>query len=122
MTPDELEDLAMVGAAMPNDLSSADVFLFQCYRALHAAYRYGAITREQAKEEKQRLLKEHHELQWGNQQIQRFVKLWQDVEGAVSDYAALPSIENADKIIMKIYGTPHAPRKTDPMTRHTQKQ
>ena len=113
MTPDELEDLAMVGAVMPDGLSSAEVGLFGCFRALHGSHRCGMIDREQGKREKRRLLRIYDSLMLDDALIRHNVRLWVEVEGPAGDFAKArkagktqEALEAADRMWQVLYRMP----------------
>lgn len=113
MTPDELEDLAMMGAVMPDGLSSAQVWLFECFRALHGSYRCGLIDREQGRREKGRLLRIYNGLTLDDALIRHNARLWVEVEGPASDFAKArkadktqEALEAADRMWQVLYRMP----------------
>lgn len=113
MTPEELEDLAMMGAVMPDGLSSAQVWLFECFRALHGSYRCGLIDREQGRREKGRLLRIYNGLTLDDALIRHNARLWVEVEGPASDFAKArkagktqEALEAADRMWQVLYRIP----------------
>ena len=113
MTPEELEDLAMMGAVMPDGLSSAQVWLFECFRALHGSYRCGLIDREQGRREKGRLLRIYNGLTLDDALIRHNARLWVEVEGPASDFAKArkadktqEALEAADRMWQVLYRMP----------------
>jgi len=113
MTPEELEDLAMVGAVMPDGLSSAQVWLFECFRALHGSHRCGLIDREQGRREKSRLLRIYNGLTLDDALIRHNARLWVEVEGPAGDFAksrkagkTQEALEAADRMWQVLYRMP----------------
>lgn len=120
MTPEELEDLAMVGAVMPDGLSSAQMWLFECFRALHGSHRCGLIDREQGRREKGRLLRIYNGLTLDDALIRHNARLWVEVEGPASDFAKArkagktqEALEAADRMWQVLYRMP-PPKKEAP--------
>lgn len=113
MTLEELEDLAMMGAVMPDGLSSAQVWLFECFRALHGSHRCGLIDREQGRREKGRLLRIYNGLTLDDALIRHNARLWVEVEGPASDFVKArkagktqEALEAADRMWQALYRMP----------------
>ena len=113
MTPEELEDLAMVGAALPEGLSSAQVWLFECFRALHGSHRCGLIDRAQGRREKGRLLRLYGGLRLDEKQVLHTARMWAELEGPAGDFAKArkagktqEALEAADRMWQVLYRMP----------------
>lgn len=113
MTPDELEDLAMVGAVMPDGLSSAQVWLFECLRALYGSHRCGLIDRGQGKREKGQLLRLYGRLCLDEKQVLHTARMWAELEAPAADFAKArkagktqEALNAADRIWQVLYRMP----------------
>lgn len=101
---DQLEDLAMHGAAMPDGLGTAEQLLFLKFRLLYQTAALGSITPEQGRREKLVILDRYRldtfdEMAWKHTR-----QLWQKIEAAGSAYAKDRTIENADRFYEAVYG------------------
>ena len=110
MTPDlqqradQLEELAMRNAAMPDGLSSADQLLFLKFRLLYQTAALGNITLEQGRREKLAIL-DRYRLDCFDEKCWRHTrKLWKNIEAAGSAYALNRTVENADRFHEAVYG------------------
>ncbi len=56
---EELERRAMASESLPNDIPQPQQLLFLSFRNLYREYRCGAISREEARKEKAKLLTEY---------------------------------------------------------------
>lgn len=66
MKQEELERMAAKSAPMPDGLRVPEQYLFLAMRALYTVYQYGSIKRDQAKQEKTKILKDYEDfvLKW----------------------------------------------------------
>lgn len=100
----EYERVAMEGGEMPDNMDSSDQIMFLKLRLLYATYKRGDISREQAKREKTKFLKEY-ELDCKLHKLGlRWVNLLAETEKARTEYRKNRTIENADKILLCIEG------------------
>lgn len=110
MTPDlqlradQLEELAMRNAAMPDGLSSADQLLFLKFRLLYQTAALGSITPEQGHREKLAIL-DRYRLDCFDEKCWRHTRqLWKNIEAVGSAYALDRTVENADRFHEAVYG------------------
>lgn len=59
LEPEELERRAMAGETLPDNLPQPQQLLFLSFRSLYREYRCKAISREEARKEKAKLLSEY---------------------------------------------------------------
>jgi len=109
MTVGELEDLAMVPhARMPEEIDQQEQVLFQKFRYLHASYRIGSISREQAAIDKKRFLVDHEKNSkreaFRSRQSEHTVAMWNDISQYSTDYRKERTLENADRLLHAIEG------------------
>lgn len=101
---DQLEELAMNGEPMPEDLNSAEQLLFQKFRYLYAAASIGMVDAEQGRREKfyilERFSKDMSEVRYGL----HTAKLWKEIEAAGCAYARNRTIARADDFYEAVYG------------------
>lgn len=103
MTPEELEDLAYQGAAMPDLRSQADVLLFLSFRNLYDFARRNGMSPEQGKREKSQII-EAHRINKLLEEIQETTnRMWKRIEIAAADYRKAPSVETADVLMKELF-------------------
>ena len=101
---DQLEDLAMHGAAMPDELSTAEQLLFLKFRLLYQTAALGSITPEQGRREKIAILDRYRLDSFDEKCWRHTRKLWKNIEAAGSAYAQDRTVENADRFHEAVYG------------------
>lgn len=100
----EYERIAMEGGEMPDNMDSSDQLMFLKLRLLYATYKRGDISREQAKREKTKFLKEY-ELDCAMHKLGvRWVTMIGETEKARIEYRKNRTIEAADKLLEVIEG------------------
>ena len=110
MTPDlqqradQLEELAMRNAAMPDGLSTAEQLLFLKFRLLYQTAALGSITPEQGRLEKLAILDRYRLDCFDEKCWQHTRQLWKIIEAAGSAYALDRTVENADRFQKAVYG------------------
>ena len=103
MTPEELEDLAYQGAAMPDLQSQADVLLFLSFRNLYDFARRNGMSPEQGKREKSQII-EAHRINKFLEEIQETTnRMWKRIEIAAAAYRKAPSVETADVLMKELF-------------------
>lgn len=112
MTVEEIEDLAMVpNAWMPETLMEPEQLLFQKFRYLHALYRIGGISRDQAAIEKQRFVVDHtkrvSQEAFRRKQSDHTVAMWRGISQYTTAYRKDRTLDNADKLVKAIQGDVH---------------
>ena len=91
---------------LPSDISLLDTHLFLALYSLYGLYYAGQITREQASPIKNQIMQNYNRRLADEQLIEQTRQLWKKIEYATGQYCRDPTIENADKIIVALYGTP----------------
>lgn len=112
MTVEEIEDKAMVPhARMPDEIDQQEQILFQKFRYLHANYRLGNISREQAGIEKHRFLVDHQTQvrreAFRKKQSDHTVAMWRDISKYTFEYRQGRNTEAADRLLGAIEGKAH---------------
>lgn len=105
MTPEELEDLAYHGGAMPDLRSQADILLFLSFRNLYDFAGRVRMAPEQGKREKSQIVEAHRINKFLEELNEDVQQLWKRIEIAASNYRKAPSIELADQLVKSIYRT-----------------
>ena len=103
MTPDELEDLAIQRAPMPELRSQADVLLFQAFRNLYEFAGRVGMSPEQGKREKAEILNAYHINKTLEDMQEATNKMWARIERAAAEYAKNPSVETADLFYKAVF-------------------
>jgi hypothetical protein len=104
VTTDEIEDAAITGCGIPEGLTSAEKWLFLCFRNLHATHRLGIISREQGAKEKRLLLKDFKHRRFMDMCSSKTVDLWRGIDLAAMIYTKNPTRQNANGLLEAIYG------------------
>lgn len=100
----DFERQAMQGQPLPKGLDISDSCLYIALKNLYAMYRNKLISREDAKEEKRRLIYNWKSDKSKIEFLNRDSAVLKDKIGAASEnYKNNPSIENADKLYAAIY-------------------
>ena len=103
----DFERQAMHGQPIPKELDIADSCLYIALKNLYAMYRNKLISRENAKEEKRRLI---YNWKYDKSKIEFLNRdsdaLRNKIGDASESYKNNPSIENADKLYAAIYNLP----------------
>ena len=100
----EYEKIAMIGGEMPQDMDSCDQTNFLKLRLLYDSYKKGILTRERAKAEKAKIIKEYELDRNLNELDIRWVTLLKETEKARIEYRKNRTLENADKLMEIIEG------------------
>lgn len=100
----EYERIAMVGGEMPDNMDSCDQTNFLKLRLLYDSYKRGILTREIAKKEKAKIVREYEFDRKMNELGIRWVTLLGETEKARTEYRKKRTIENADKLLFCIEG------------------
>ena len=101
---DQLEELAMQNAAMPDGLCTAEQLLFLKFRLLYQTAALGSITPEQGRREKLAILDRYRLDCFDEKCWQHTRQLWKNIEAAGSAYALDRTVENADRFHEAVYG------------------
>lgn len=104
---DYLEDLAMDNRPLPKDACDADLFLYLSFRALHAEYRFGAVSRDMAHHIKIKLLTRWKELNALEKMLVERVAQIKRIEASANAYCKDRTLENADWFHAAVYGLPY---------------
>lgn len=102
-TVDELEDMAIRQEPIPELRSQAQVLLYQSLRDLYWYARQYGVSREQGKQEKQRILDSYRVNKFLEEINESTSNMWSRIESASSDYRKAPSVEKADVLLEAIY-------------------
>lgn len=102
--PLDYEHAAMHGDPMPDGLAFPDQLMFQALSLLYARYRAKTITREQASQEKQRLLHEHEIFSARWALGEHWAETVKKTELAASSYRKERTLGNADKLLEALEG------------------
>lgn len=98
------EKQAQMGEQMPDGLDYPDQVLYQALSHLYARYRIKSITREQAQEEKTKLLDEYEAYRMNWKMADEWFQIIKLTELARAEFRKNPSVENGFKIIEIIEG------------------
>lgn len=77
MTPDEIERLAMQAADIPDSLSPPQVMLYHTLAALYARYKIKAISKDEAHENKRKILSAYRRMEDEYRQFTEICKEYQ---------------------------------------------
>lgn len=102
--PIELERDAMNGKEMPKGLGYPEQILYLELRMLYHQYREKIINREQAAEEKKKLLTEYQCYKYQEQMREEWEQVLKMTECARAAYRKERTLENADKLLDAIEG------------------
>lgn len=100
----DYERSAMQNAPMPPGLTFPDQLMYQSLALLYARYRLKTITREQASNEKRKLLREHEAFSYRWSLGDHYAEVIKRTEAARTAYRKSRTIENADKLLQAIDG------------------
>lgn len=104
MTVEALEDLAMDGRPLPEDIEAHEKWLYLCLRLLHKEHRLGSISREQAGIEKKLLLKDFRQMAFQCKVGKHNTQMWKNIEAAANRFGKERSLECADAFFRAVYG------------------
>lgn len=104
MKPDEIEDLALAGAELPDGLNAAEQLLFLQFRYLYRYARLVGMPKEQGRKEKSRLLREFQKRSFDVRHMDKTRGMWQAIESAANRYGTERTLENADAFVEAVYG------------------
>lgn len=105
MTIDEIEDLAIAGKPMPDDLENmSQINLFQAFRNLYSFAARVGMPREQGAREKAEIIKTYKIGELNEKLLESTNKMWKAVEIASAAYCANPCVETADAFYSAVYG------------------
>ena len=104
----KVEQAAMHGLPMPSGLTWREVVEYIALRALYWSHRHDVISRDQASDEKKRLIAALDGAE-GSYKFERrcwetAAERYRGMEAAVSAYENDKTIENADKMVSTFYG------------------
>ncbi len=101
------ERAAMNGEPMPSALRGVERVQYLCLRNLYRLHRTGAISREEAAQEKKKMLAEFADaqrmLEFDTKWHQHTVALWAGIGASIERYRAERTLENADEVIKAIF-------------------
>jgi hypothetical protein len=108
MIPHEIEVSAKNNDEMPDALNGPEQCLFLSFRQLYRNFRTGAVTREQAGREKQRILKAYDDFKRLHDMYSKYRSRWIKAEPMMSviekNIADCPTCDTARKIIRILDG------------------
>lgn len=105
MTIDEIEDLAIRGEPMPEDLENmSQINLFQAFRNLYDFAARVQMPRSQGTREKAEIIKTYKIGELNEKLLESTNKMWKAIEIAAAAYCANPCVETADKFYEAVYG------------------
>lgn len=107
-TLDTLEDMAFRQEPVPELKSQAQILLYQSLRNLYWYAKQYGLTREQGKQEKQRILDSYRLNKFQEELNESTRDMWKRIEAASIGYRQNPSAEKADAMLEAIY---HVKRK-----------
>ena len=108
MDVDQLEDLAFNGGQMPDLRSQAQCVLFQAFRNLYDYAKRVKMSPEQGRREKHEIMQAYKINRFLEEVEESTVQMWKRIEIAAANYTKNPSVENADKLYLAIYGVNYA--------------
>ena len=108
MDVDQLEDIAYNGGQMPDLRSQAQCVLFQAFRNLYDYAKRVKMSPEQGRREKHEILQAYKINRFLEEVEESTVQMWKRIEIAAANYKKNPSVENADKLYLAIYGVNYA--------------
>lgn len=98
---------AMHGCRMPDGLAQWEQYVYLSLRHLYQQYRAGAIDRDTAKAEKQKIeaaaRRAKEETEFSEKMTASTIDLWRTIEAAGCEYAKNPTIEHADALYRAVY-------------------
>lgn len=104
MTIDELEDLAIQKAPMPELDSQADILAYLSFRSLYDFAARAGMAPEQGTREKAQIV-DAHRINKALEELQDSTnRMWKRVEIAAAEYCKKPCVETADRFYAAIYG------------------
>lgn len=98
------ERAAMNGEPMPDGRVFPDQCMFQALAALYTRYRLKSITREQASDEKRRLMREYATFGYRWKLGEHYAEIIKRTETARAAYRQNRTIDAADKLLAAIDG------------------
>lgn len=98
------EKQASRGEALPEDLTFAETYMFIALRHLYADYRAGYISKETAKADKLKLIKEFARIEPMEKTFERTTKMWVRIAEASIRFNKERSIEAAEAFHAAVYG------------------
>lgn len=104
MTADQIEDLALAGAELPDGLNAAEQLLFLHFRYLYRYARLVDMPKEQGRREKAKILKEFQKRSFDVKHMEKTDAMWKAIEAAGSRYGIERTLENADAFVKAVYG------------------
>lgn len=104
MSPEQIEDLAFRGEAMPEGLDIARQMLFQSFRRLYQYARLVHMPPEQGRMEKLALLRTYDAAAAQVRRMEKTSAMWKDIEAAANRYGTERTLENADAFVEAVYG------------------
>ena len=109
-TMDEIEDMAIDGRELPENMNYADALLFLMYRNLYDYAARVQMDMDQGKREKSRILKAHNEYRFAQKMEQYTAQLWINIEQAAIAYRKAQTvgeaIQAADNMMDVLYRMP----------------
>ena len=108
MDVDQLEDIAYNGGQMPDLRSQAQCVLFQAFRNLYDYAKRVQMSPEQGRREKHEIMQAYKINRFLEEVEESTVQMWKRIEIAAANYTKNPSVENADKLYLAIYGVNYA--------------
>lgn len=101
------EKKAQRGDPMPDGLEYPDQVLYQALAFLYARYQSNVIAKEDAQEEKRKLLEAYKAYQRNWKMADEWVEIIRRTELARAEFRKDPSVENGYKLIEIIEGRKH---------------
>lgn len=109
LTADEIAALASRAERPDKQMSCADWLLWYVLRDIYADYRIGKANKDVCASRKRDALdvweREHEREARNSALVDRVVELWKRVEEAADMYRKDRTLENADLVMIAIYGT-----------------
>lgn len=104
MTIEEIEDLALRKAPMPELENMTQINAYQAFRHLYDFAARSGMSQEQGKREKAEIVKTYNIGMLNERLLESTNKLWKAIELTAAAYAKAPSVETADALYQAIYG------------------
>jgi hypothetical protein len=100
------ESAACEQAPLPEGLDTNEQAVYLSLRNLYWLLKKGEITRERAKEEKTKIVREYTRRKNIFDYAQTAINVYQKAQSCAMRYAKEPTIENADAFYAAVYGLP----------------
>ncbi len=104
MTADQIEDLALAGAPLPDGLNAAEQLLFLQFRYLYRYARLVKMPPEQGRLEKRAILREYEKRAFQVRHMDKTERMWTAIEAAAARFAKEQTVEAGNAFYAAVYG------------------